>query len=260
MSKGAIRPATTRDSIPAWRRYLRFWRGDTTGDVRDELDFHLQSTVDELVAAGMSPDDAREHARRKLGDLDAIRQTLHALSQERERHMARTEWLDALRHDLVFGLRQLRKSPVFTAVAMLTLALGIGANTAIFSVVYSVLLQPLPYANADRIVRLGQRNGADDVWWIPFGNYESWRTQTTAFEAVGAIWGQGTITHDRAGRARAGPLRRRVGGLLEGAVHSAGARALLHRGGRPLRRAAGRRDVVGAVAVEFAAIRTSSAR
>ncbi|MGH7618511.1 MAG: ABC transporter permease, partial [Gemmatimonadaceae bacterium] len=108
--------------------------------------------------------------------------------------MARTEWLDAIKHDLVFGLRQLRKSPAFTTVAVLTLALGIGANSAIFSVVYSVLLQPLPYAQSDRIVRLGQRNGADEVMWIPFGNYEAWRTQTTAFDAVGAKWGQGTVT------------------------------------------------------------------
>ena len=182
------------DRVPAWRRYLRFWRADAPGDVGDELDFHLQSAIDELVASGMSPDEARVLARHKFGDIDGIRDTLRNLSQQRERRMSRSEWLSAFRQDLVFGLRQLRKTPGFTAVAVLTLALGIGANSAIFSVVYSVLLKPLPYASADRIVRLGQRNGADEIWWIPFGNFETWRTRTTAFEAVGAIWGQGTIT------------------------------------------------------------------
>ena len=108
--------------------------------------------------------------------------------------MARLEWLDAFRHDLVFGLRQLRKSPAFTAVAVLTLALGIGATSAIFSVVYSVLLQPLPYAHADRIVRIGQRSGNDDRMAVPFGNVEAWRTQTTAFDAVGAMWYAGAAT------------------------------------------------------------------
>jgi putative ABC transport system permease protein len=182
--------------IPSWRRYLRFWRSDPASDVGDELEFHLQSLAEELVAAGLTQDDARAEARRRIGDVEELRRTLNTLSQQRERRMARTEWLDAFRHDLVFGLRQLRKSPAFTAVAVLTLALGIGANSAIFSVVYSVLLQPLPYAHADRIVRIGQRNGADDRMAIPFGNVEAWRTQTTAFDAVGAMWyaGGGTLT------------------------------------------------------------------
>ena len=182
--------------VPTWRRYLRFWRADSAGDVGDELDFHLQSVADELVNGGLSREEARAEARRRVGDLEGLRRTLSTLSQQRERRMARMEWLDAFRHDLVFGLRQLRKSPAFTMVAVLTLALGIGANSAIFSVVYSVLLQPLPYANANRIVRIGQRDGRDDKWSVPFGNVEAWRTQTTAFEAVGAMWyaGGGTLT------------------------------------------------------------------
>jgi len=97
--------------------------------------------------------------------------------------------IDSVKQDVLFGLRQLRKSPGFTAVTVLTLALGIGANSAILSVVNSVLLSPLPYTNADRVLRLSQRNGKDEMWSIPFGNYATWRRESSAFEEIGAMWG-----------------------------------------------------------------------
>ena len=155
------------DRVPAWRRYLRLTRSSNAGDVDDELAFHLQSTIDEYIAAGMTRDEASEAARRKFGDVDGISKTLYNLSEQRERTMDRSEWWASIKQDVVFGLRQLRKSPGFTAIALLTLALGIGANSAIFSVVYAVLLSPLPYGNSDRVLsvtaerRLLQRG---DVW------------------------------------------------------------------------------------------------
>jgi predicted permease len=187
------------DRVPAWRRYLRFWRTDGRADIGDELEFHLQSAVDELIAAGLPRDVALDEARRRFGDVHGIRQTLHTLSRQRERHMARTEWLDALEQDVVFGLRQLRKSPAFTAVAVLTLALGIGANSAIFSVVYSVLLRPLPYANSARIITLAQHNDNGGFPYMPFGNYYTWRDESKGFEALGATMGPTRMTLTGAG-------------------------------------------------------------
>src|SRR5471032_2364609 len=93
------------DRLPVWRRYLRFWRANPPGDVNDELAFHLESTVDELVATGMSRQDARGAARRKFGDVDRISATLYTLSQQRERIMERQEWWQTIKQDAVFALR-----------------------------------------------------------------------------------------------------------------------------------------------------------
>jgi len=189
-----MRRSDDDDRLPAWRRYLRFWRADPGADVEDELRFHLESIVDELVAAGMSPRAARETARKKFGDVEGISKTLYSLSEQRERRMNRADWFDSIRQDLVYGLRQLRKSPAFTAVAIITLALGIGANSAIFSVVYSVLLRPLPYANADRVFTFAQQNGSGTMCCLPYGNYYAWRREATAFEALGATTGYPPMT------------------------------------------------------------------
>lgn len=197
---------TAFDRVPAWRRYLRFWRASSTADVHDEMTFHLAAAVDELVARGMSRADARELALRRFGDVGRISQTLHTLSQERERTMRRYEWWHTVKQDLVFAARQLRKAPGFTAIAVLTLALAIGANSAIFSVVYAVLLKPLPYQDANRVLRLQQRNGRGSMCCLPYGNFYMWAREATGFEALGATTGHASMTLSGQGEPRSIPV------------------------------------------------------
>ncbi|HTI61900.1 MAG TPA: ABC transporter permease [Gemmatimonadaceae bacterium] len=197
---------STSDRTPAWRRYLRFWRSNPAADVHDEVAFHLASTIDELVAKGMSREAARELAMRRFGDVGRISETLYTLSEERERTMRRGEWRHTFGQDLVFAARQLRKAPAFTAIAVLTLALAIGANSAIFSVVYAVLLKPLPYQDAGRVVRLQQRNGSGSMCCLPYGNFYMWAREATGFEALGATTGRGTMTLSGEGEPRSMPV------------------------------------------------------
>jgi predicted permease len=177
------------DRLPDWRRHLRFWGRDERRDADDELAFHIESAADEFVAGGMSREDARAAAARRFGDVDQVSRALYSLGHQRERRMRRTEWLDTVRQDVTFALRQLRRSPGFTAVALLTLALGIGANSAIFSVVYGVLLKPLPYENATRIVRVRGKLKGGENYSVTFGDWHSWRTRAKSFEAIGATIG-----------------------------------------------------------------------
>ena len=180
-------------NVPAWRRYLRFWRSDPKRDVDDEVRFHVDSLTDELVARGWPREAARADAARRFGDVPTISHSLYDLSQERERTMRRSEWFDIILQDARYGIRQMLKTPAFTIVAVLTLGLGIGANSAIFSVVYSVLLHPLPYANGDRIVTLWEQIDAHRMG-VTYGNYDVWRHEATDFETIGATGGSRPMT------------------------------------------------------------------
>lgn len=200
------RPMANPVRVPAWRRYLRFWRPNPGGDVQDEVAFHLSSAIDELVGHGLSREAARQAALQRFGDIGRISETLYTLSEERERTMQRGEWWHTLKQDFVFAVRQLRKAPGFTAIAVLTLALAIGANSAIFSVVHSVLLKPLPYAGADRVLRLQQRNGNGSMCCLPYGNFYMWAREATGFEALGATTGRGTMTLTGQGEPRSIPV------------------------------------------------------
>ncbi len=115
-------------------------------ELRSELQFHLQEQINEFVAQGMGPQDARYAALRELGGLEQIK--------EECREMRKVNYIENFLQDLHFGLRQLWRARGFTAVAVITLALGIGANTAVFSVVDGVLLRPLPFPQSDHLVAM----------------------------------------------------------------------------------------------------------
>lgn len=173
---------------------LPFSRDRVRRDVDTELSFHLEGRIDELIAQGMSRADAELEAKRRFGDRAQVETEVEQIDVSTHKQRALRERLDDIRLDVTFALRQLRKSPGFTLVAILTLALGIGANSAIFSVVYAVLLKPLPYANGDRIVSISESMG--DGWndGITFGDYHTWKTRQTSFEVLGAAWGQSPMT------------------------------------------------------------------
>src|SRR6185312_1196430 len=171
---------------PRWRRYLRFWRSDAAADVSVELRFHLESRVTENMAAGMSAAEARRAAVERFGDVHHVERSLASLTLARVTIERRVAWRQVIREDLRYAVRQLARSPAFTAVAVLTLALGIGANTAIFSAVYSVLLRPLPYQHADRLVDLREGTGQGGSMNVTMGNYDVWRQRSPQFSALAA--------------------------------------------------------------------------
>lgn len=138
------------------KRRLRhlFWRVPVQTEVDEEIAAHIELQTRRYIKEGMSPEDAREKAVARFGDPAGVREQMTDIRQDMEQDMRRSEFRDELRQDVLFALRGFRRAPLFTLVALVTIAIGVGANTAIFSVVNTVLLQPLPYANAERGVVL----------------------------------------------------------------------------------------------------------
>ena len=143
------------DLAPRWRRYLRFWGRDLEADLDDELRFHIDMREQEYRAEGMSAAEARAAVIARFGDVARVRDACTEIDHRRERRMHFTEWLATVRQDAEYALRQLARTPSFAIAATLTLALGIGANTAIFSLVDGVLLRPIPgVREPDRLVEM----------------------------------------------------------------------------------------------------------
>jgi putative ABC transport system permease protein len=161
--------------LASLRRNL-FTRPRVERDLDDELHAYLDQLTEEKRAAGMGAAEARRIARIELGGLEQVK--------EEVRQVRTGQMLEELLQDLRYGMRTLRKNPAFTVVALLALALGIGANTAMFSVAYGILLRPLPYANADRVAVVFMRYFPRD---FAFGtmcmrDYLMWKENNRAFE------------------------------------------------------------------------------
>ena len=139
-----------------WRRYLRFWGHNVDADIDDELQYHLDMRVQFFLDQGQSPRDARRAALDTFGDLDAVTRDLRKHDRRKLRRARRADMLQDLASDLRFGVRQLRATPRFTTAVVLVLALGIGANTAIFSAIDAAFFRPLPFPHPDRLVSVAE--------------------------------------------------------------------------------------------------------
>lgn len=172
-----------------WRRFRRIWRPSVRDDVADEVAFHMEMRVAEFVATGLSHEDATRKARALFGDVGAVSEGLVRIGARRRRRLDFREALDATLLDLRLGARYLRAHPLFTLTAILTLTLGIGASAAIFSVVNAVLLEPLPYPHADRLVVITQemqrRNVVDGALSLP--DIEDIRAGASGLDGVAAM-------------------------------------------------------------------------
>jgi predicted permease len=171
--------------LRAW--FLRlgssFRKGQRDQDIATELENHLQLHIEDNLRAGMNPEEARRQALLKLGGVEQTR--------ENYRDRRGLPLLETLLQDLRFGVRMLRQNLGFTAIAVLTLALGIGANTAVFSVVYAVLLQPLPYKDPSRLIVLNETTPKVGDVSVSYPNFLDWRAGNHAFSQMAAVHGVG---------------------------------------------------------------------
>ncbi len=142
----------------------------------EELESHLALHIEDNLRAGMSPEEARRQTQIKLGGVTQ--------AQELHREQRGLPMLETLFQDLRFGLRMLRKNPGFSLIAVLTLALGIGANTAIFSVVNAVLLRPLPFADAERLVMIWETHPEVPRAGASIPDFQDWRAQAHSFDEM----------------------------------------------------------------------------
>lgn len=143
----------SRNPEPTWRRYLTFWRPDIERDVDAELRFHFEERMADLMRLGRSEADARAEAEREFGDRDLYRARMREIDHRLQARRNRAEWLEVLVADCRLSFRAMRRAPGLTVAVVVTLALGIGANSAVFSMLDRIYLRPPPGVVAPRELR-----------------------------------------------------------------------------------------------------------
>ena len=186
-------------------------------DLREEMRFHLEMEASRHIAAGVPPREARRIAARDFGGVERFKEDV------RDERGAR--WFQDIGGDLRYGLRTLARRPLFTTMAVLTLALGIGATTALFSVVKAVLLTPLPFGNPDRIVVLWSAWKGFDQTWLSYDEFEAYDSEIRAFANV-ALFTDGAVNIIENGE----PERIRAGFVTEDVFPVLGVQPALGRG------------------------------
>jgi putative ABC transport system permease protein len=165
----------------SWTRFFRrrYWDEERARELED----YLEIETDENIARGMSPEEARRAAHRKLGNTTLIREEIYQMNS--------LGWLESFGEDLRLAVRKLARTPSFTLVAVLTLALGIGANTAIFSIVYAVLIRPLPFKDPGRLVMVWETWRGENRVVVAPANFRDWKEQSKTLEHLATWWGWG---------------------------------------------------------------------
>ena len=182
--------------IPGLRRFFRIGsvRPDPKGDVKAELEFHFQQTVEDLIRGGYTRDAAVEEAHKRFGDFESYRRELQRISSKRAAKDRRTEWSYTLLQDLKVAVRRLRRTPAFTFAAFATLVLGMGSLATIYTVLDSVVLEDLPYHRAEDLV--------DIYSSVPGLGFERWEVT----EAGYLYFSENSRTLDALGAYRVGSL------------------------------------------------------
>jgi putative ABC transport system permease protein len=163
-----------------WRRLLFLFHGSRFNrEMEEEIRFHLESEAEQIRASGMSEDDARDAAHRRFGNA--------GLLKEKTREAWGWGALDHIGQDLKFAHRSLSRSPGFTLIVVLTLAFGIGVNTAIFSAVNALLLNPYPFPEADRLVSVEAYNSSGNNGDAGYQDFLDWQRQNSVFDAMAIV-------------------------------------------------------------------------
>jgi putative ABC transport system permease protein len=177
--------------MSAWRRLPRIGRVPARAEVESEVESHLTMQIADLVAEGWTPEAARAEAVRRFGDRQRFEREMLHFSRKHEDDVRRSEYLDELRQDLRQSWRQMRKRPAFALAAMVVIALGIGANAAVFAVIDAAFLKPLPFDRDEQLVLMWDRQGTELERNPSFPEFRDWERHADFMQGVTAVFGNG---------------------------------------------------------------------